>query len=147
MKLIDYVVRRIMIVFVLSAVQAVCLIITIALTVALLKWIYLIRRTKMELIDKNLLREMICNLHCGLSEDNRLYIPLNEALHCIDSIAIIDPVTHAQWIGEGDGYADGELVYDVWHCSNCDYCIDDGTDRMEDLPNYCPECGAKMQED
>ena len=49
------------------------------------------------------------------------------------------------WVGEGDGYADGELVYDVWHCSECNYCIDDGTDDAELLPNYCPDCGAKMK--
>lgn len=49
------------------------------------------------------------------------------------------------WIGEGDGYADGELVYDVWHCSECNYCIDDGTDDADLLPNYCPNCGAKMK--
>ena len=49
-----------------------------------------------------------------------------------------------QWNGEGDGYADGEFVIDVWHCSNCDYCIDDGTDDPELLPKYCPGCGARM---
>lgn len=49
------------------------------------------------------------------------------------------------WIGEGDGYADGELVYDVWYCSECNHCIDDGTDVPEMLPNYCPSCGAKME--
>lgn len=54
------------------------------------------------------------------------------------------PVVHGRWIGEADGYADGELVYDVWNCSRCDYCIDDGTDNPELLPNYCPNCGAKM---
>jgi len=54
------------------------------------------------------------------------------------------PVVHGEWIGESDGYADGELVYDVWSCSKCDYCIDDGTDNPELLPNYCPNCGAKM---
>lgn len=54
------------------------------------------------------------------------------------------PVVHGEWIGESDGYADGELVYDVWNCSKCDYCIDDGTDNPELLPNYCPHCGAKM---
>ena len=53
-------------------------------------------------------------------------------------------VVHGKWIGEADGYADGELVYDVWHCSECDYLIDDGTDDREALPNYCPHCGAKM---
>lgn len=50
-----------------------------------------------------------------------------------------------QWIGEGDGYADGEIVLDVWYCSECNYCIDDGTDDPEALPNYCPCCGAKME--
>lgn len=54
------------------------------------------------------------------------------------------PVRHGHWIGEGDGYADGELVFDVWHCSECDYCIDDGTDDPECLPKYCPGCGALM---
>ena len=38
----------------------------------------------------------------------------------------------------------GELVFDVWHCSECDYCIDDGTDDPERLPKYCPGCGALM---
>lgn len=54
------------------------------------------------------------------------------------------PVWHGCWIGEGDGYADGEIVYDVWHCSECDYCIDDGTDNPELLPKYCAGCGALM---
>ena len=58
--------------------------------------------------------------------------------------ADVAPVQHGCWSGEGDGYADGELVFDVWHCSNCDHCIDDGTDDPERLPNYCPNCGAKM---
>lgn len=49
------------------------------------------------------------------------------------------------WSGQGDGYADGELVYDVWNCSECDYCIDDGTDDPALLPTYCPNCGAKME--
>lgn len=52
-----------------------------------------------------------------------------------------------QWIGEGDGYADGELVYDVWYCSECNHCIDDGTDDPEQLPNFCPNCGADMTGD
>lgn len=58
--------------------------------------------------------------------------------------ADVAEVVHGQWIGEGDGYADGVLVCDVWHCSVCDYTIDDGTDDPARLPEYCAGCGAKM---
>jgi rubrerythrin len=58
----------------------------------------------------------------------------------------VAPVVHGHWVGEGDGYADGEIVYDVWHCSECGYTIDDGTDDRSLLPNYCQDCGAKMDE-
>ena len=58
--------------------------------------------------------------------------------------ADVAEVVHGQWIGEGDGYADGALVCDVWHCSVCDYTIDDGTDNPDYLPKHCPNCGAKM---
>ena len=47
-----------------------------------------------------------------------------------------------RWIGEGDGYADGNIVLDMWYCSNCDYCYED--DEKPDW-NYCPNCGAKME--
>ena len=50
-----------------------------------------------------------------------------------------------EWIGEGDGYADGEIVYDVWYCPECNHCIDDGTDDPVLLPNFCPNCGADMR--
>ena len=49
-----------------------------------------------------------------------------------------------EWVGEADGYADGELVYDVWYCPECNHCIDDGTDDPSMLPNFCPNCGADM---
>ena len=56
-------------------------------------------------------------------------------------------VRHGRWDGEGDGYADGEIVIDVWYCSECGYCIDDGTDDPNILPNYCPNCGALMDKE
>lgn len=58
--------------------------------------------------------------------------------------ANVAEVRTGHWIGEGDGYADGEIVYDVWYCSECNYCIDDGTDDPALLPKYCQDCGAKM---
>lgn len=44
-----------------------------------------------------------------------------------------------EWIGEADGYADGELVYDTWYCSNCGYVVDDDEPPTWD---YCPNCGS-----
>ena len=41
---------------------------------------------------------------------------------------------------EGDGYADGQLVYDTWICPNCEehYEID------YDYYDYCPKCGQAI---
>ena len=61
-----------------------------------------------------------------------------------EKAADVAPVRHGEWQGEGDGYADGEIVLDVWYCSECGDCIDDGADDPHILPNYCPNCGAKM---
>lgn len=77
---------------------------------------------------------------CGWAEIEAVQADYIERLPAAD----VAPVRHGHWIGEGDGYADGELVFDVWHCSECDCCIDDGTDDPERLPKYCPGCGALM---
>ena len=41
---------------------------------------------------------------------------------------------------EGDGYSDGQLVYDTWICPSCgqDYEVD------YDDYDYCPECGQHI---
>lgn len=41
---------------------------------------------------------------------------------------------------EGDGYWNGELVYDTWICPNC------GKDYEVDYDNYkyCPKCGQAI---
>lgn len=71
-----------------------------------------------------------------------------EGMVAVEDAPTIDPEElrpKGEWVGEADGYADGELVYDVWYCSECNHCIDDGTDDPELLPNYCPNCGADMR--
>ena len=41
---------------------------------------------------------------------------------------------------ETDGYADGELVYDIWHCPGCDTAYEVETEKY----NYCPNCGQAI---
>lgn len=48
------------------------------------------------------------------------------------------------WEGEADGYADGELVYDVWRCSGCGHVEE--TDDPDLLPDFCPDCGLALTE-
>lgn len=47
------------------------------------------------------------------------------------------------WVGEADGYADGELVYDMWSCSNCGTYFEEW--EYEPTWNFCPNCGADMR--
>ena len=42
-------------------------------------------------------------------------------------------------IAEGDGYADGSMVFDSFYCPSCDHCMEE--DEVED---YCPNCGQKI---
>lgn len=41
---------------------------------------------------------------------------------------------------EGDGYADGQLVYDTWICPSCEEQYEVGYDYYK----YCPNCGQKL---
>ena len=47
------------------------------------------------------------------------------------------------WIGEGDGYADGSMVYDTWSCSSCGMRFEEWEE--EPTWNFCPNCGADMR--
>ena len=41
---------------------------------------------------------------------------------------------------EGDGYADGFLVYDTWICPSCGRYYEVDYDDYK----YCPECGQRI---
>ena len=43
---------------------------------------------------------------------------------------------------EGDGYADGELVYDTWICPRCGRHYEIDYDHYV----YCPQCGQRIDE-
>ena len=42
---------------------------------------------------------------------------------------------------EGDGYADGQLVYDTWICPNCGEHYEVGYHDYD----YCPKCGQHIK--
>ena len=43
----------------------------------------------------------------------------------------------------GDGYADGELVYDFGKCPNCGQEFEESDENWE--CNYCPNCGQALK--
>lgn len=48
-----------------------------------------------------------------------------------------------EWYGEADGYADGELVYDMWSCPICGKRFEEWEEKPD--WNFCPNCGADMR--
>ena len=105
----------------------------------------------MRLIDVDYLLTAIDQVVVHLRETSDDCILANKAVDLIqytrDFISQVDtieaePVKHGRWVGTADGYADGELVYDMWECSKCGYDAD-GADEKPSW-NYCPNCGAKM---
>lgn len=44
---------------------------------------------------------------------------------------------------EGDGYADGEMVYDYAFCPNCDHETEVDSENWGSL--FCPECGQRLR--
>ena len=58
----------------------------------------------------------------------------------------VEKVWRGEWMGSADGYADGELVYDTWACSECGYVIDE-EDDPDMLPQFCPKCYAGMTDE
>ena len=58
----------------------------------------------------------------------------------------VEKVWRGEWVGSADGYADGELVYDIWECSQCGYVIDE-EDDPDILPQFCPKCYAAMTDE
>jgi len=65
-----------------------------------------------------------------------------EALRGIPA-ADVRPVVRGYWHGEGDGFADGELVCDMWQCICCGEWFDEWNDKP--TWNFCPNCGADMR--
>ena len=65
-------------------------------------------------------------------EESRWYEPVDTA-----------QVVHGRWIPiEYDGYANGNPVWDLWECSECQ---EEHSGDEDTLTPYCPNCGARME--
>ena len=74
------------------------------------------------------------------------------AVECIlaEPAADVVPVVHGRWIPSESDFDDDDTLFDGeeccdWQCSACreDICYEDPM-PMKLLPNYFPNCGAKM---
>lgn len=75
--------------------------------------------------------------------DNRDRDTAETSVMCSPTINPENLRSRGTWEGSADGYADGELVYDTWTCSECGYTVE--TDDPDALFKFCPNCGAKME--
>ena len=61
---------------------------------------------------------------------------------CDMAISALEKQIPKELIAEGDGYADGKMVYDSFYCPSCDYHMED-----YEVKNYCPNCGQAIDWD
>ena len=64
-----------------------------------------------------------------------------DKLECLDvAIEALEKQMPKKPYVEGDGYADGHLVYDTWICPNCENHYEIDYDNYD----YCPNCGQHI---
>ena len=89
----------------------------------------------MRLIDANALKQQVESPYT----EYPIMIQIRKALKdFIDEAPTIDPVKHGKWMYKDLG---------GWHCSVCGeqapfWCMA----TTQNLSNYCPNCGAKVEE-
>ena len=103
-----------------------------------------------EYIEREALLTDICDDMCGLKYTGVCENCRVVALIADTPAADVAPVVHGRWIPSESDFDDDDTLFDVeewcdWQCSACreDICYDDPM-PMNLLPNYCPNCGAKM---
>lgn len=60
-----------------------------------------------------------------------------------DAVNSVKPQEPTTVLYSGDGYADGEMVYNMAECPNCGYEYENG-DKDWGLP-FCPSCGQALK--
>lgn len=80
--------------------------------------------------------KLVINLPEAIYKDIRDNYEGNEVI--LIAVKYGEPQTHGEWIKKGVSFA-----YEDLECSECADCVTHDAD--DDLPNFCPNCGASMQ--
>ena len=93
----------------------------------------------MRMIDADALMENGIKVEFGYNYDGLILIPMRDVRRSIDNAPTVDaePVRHGRWVENGKEYSIRVM------CDRCSIC---GSTQGIDWMNYCPHCGAKMDE-
>ena len=103
-----------------------------------------------EYIDRGKLVEFLKQVRRDLPHDSKDFFTRDEMIlnfqQFVESKSFVpsedvEPVRRGHWICVGD------IDEYIFECSECHeiYCLNDGTPKEQQY-NYCPNCGAKMEE-
>jgi predicted RNA-binding Zn-ribbon protein involved in translation (DUF1610 family) len=97
--------------------------------------------SEQRLIDANALLNDGIRVSFGYDANGLLLIPMRDVRRSIEGAPTVDaePVVHGRW-----EYSFGS--YSTPKCSCCGWHIPYSEDSVLDARNYCPNCGAKMDE-
>jgi hypothetical protein len=92
----------------------------------------------MSYIDREAAIERLCYV-CGADCDKNI-CPVKQTVEYMPD-ADVEPIKHGEWIKK-----ENKTTY-WWECSECgEEPLKDGYERRA-FSRYCPNCGAKMEED
>ena len=104
-----------------------------------------------ELCEDVVSREAVLDAIDKWVKDKSTYIALaiNEGRSLLERIKALPPVTPKQ--KKGVWVAIDQEPHETWECDLCGFVIDGSgcidPDEYRDIYKYCPNCGAKMQEE
>jgi hypothetical protein len=94
-------------------------------------------------VDIDVAKEAVRRAECDANwDERRLDAKFIENTLDLVPVADVAPVVHGRWIKDNDSFQtdDYYCCYFDYTCSECGEIVND---RYK-LPNYCPDCGAKM---
>lgn len=79
--------------------------------------------------------------------ENTVYVERDDILKLLEQEPILNKLKEKDEAKavryEGDGYADGEMVYDMAFCPNCEHEFEEDSENWE--CDFCPNCGQKLR--